>query len=51
MCQALRELMKDEIQEKKQKAIDTSLIAVIILENENIEQVFRNINFYKGLTA
>ena len=29
MCQALRELMKDEIQEEKQKAIDTSLIAVI----------------------
>ena len=29
MCEALRELMKDEIQEEKQKAIDTSLIAVI----------------------
>ena len=29
MCQALREWMKDEIQEKKKKAIDMSLIAVI----------------------
>ncbi len=29
MCQVLRKLMKNEIQNEKQKAIDMSLIAVI----------------------
>ncbi|MBQ9437598.1 MAG: hypothetical protein IJU50_04635, partial [Lachnospiraceae bacterium] len=29
MCKAMKDLMKDEIQEENQKAIDTSLIAAI----------------------
>ncbi|MBR3316797.1 MAG: hypothetical protein IKG21_03095 [Atopobiaceae bacterium] len=29
MCEALRELMKDEIREEKQKAIDIALVAAV----------------------